>query len=440
MIVVHDFAYADVGFDGYQPPSILQAEGAKECAVELYSMTKSFSMAGWRCAFLLGNAEVVQALVKLKSYLDYGMFQPVQIAATVTINEAPDFPKEVCATYQRRRDALIDGLGRIGWDIPKPGGLDVRVGADPRALRRAGLGRVLLDASCATPTSRSRPASASGPAARASPASPSSRTRSASPRASATCAAASPSSADDRPSRVHDGAQTDTGARHGADTVDRVPSAMPVRWSSASGCPTGRARSARWPAGSAPSTATSSRSTSSSGAAAGSSTSWSSSLPDATSTSCWSRRSAPSTASSVEHIRPRRRRAARLGARRSSTLAAQRGRPAAVRAAGRAARRARRRRRRRLGGRASATASVVHRRGDAARVGLAARVPRRQRAPRRRPPVDAAPGDLVWARLPRAGIVVAAGRARPPGARARAVRVALLAAIADALLIGCTRA
>ena len=122
MIGVNDFAYADVGFDGYRPPSILQADGAKECAVELYSMTKSFSMAGWRSAFLAGNAEVVQALVKLKSYLDYGMFQPVQIAATVTINEAPDFPKEVCATYQSRRDTLIDGLSRIGWNIPKPKG------------------------------------------------------------------------------------------------------------------------------------------------------------------------------------------------------------------------------------------------------------------------------------------------------------------------------
>jgi alanine-synthesizing transaminase len=122
MIVVHDFAYADVGFDGYEPPSILQAEGARECAVELYSMTKSFSMAGWRCAFLVGNHDVVQALVKLKSYLDYGMFQPVQIAATVTMNEAPDFPKEVCAIYQGRRDTLIDGLSRIGWDIPKPKG------------------------------------------------------------------------------------------------------------------------------------------------------------------------------------------------------------------------------------------------------------------------------------------------------------------------------
>ena len=122
MIVVHDFAYADVGFDGYKPPSILQAEGAIECAVELYSMTKSFSMAGWRCAFMVGNTDVVQALVKLKSYLDYGMFQPIQIAATVTLNELPEFPKEVCGIYQRRRDSLIDGLARIGWEIPKSRG------------------------------------------------------------------------------------------------------------------------------------------------------------------------------------------------------------------------------------------------------------------------------------------------------------------------------
>ena len=122
MIVVHDFAYADVGFDGYKPPSILQAEGAIECAVELYSMTKSFSMAGWRCAFMVGNTDVVQALVKLKSYLDYGMFQPIQIAATVTLNEFPEFPKEVCGIYQSRRDSLIDGLARIGWDIPKSRG------------------------------------------------------------------------------------------------------------------------------------------------------------------------------------------------------------------------------------------------------------------------------------------------------------------------------
>jgi alanine-synthesizing transaminase len=79
-------------------------------------------MAGWRIAYLVGNAEVVQALVKLKSYLDYGTFQPIQIAATVTMNEASDYPREVCAIYESRRDALVDGLARIGWDIPKPQG------------------------------------------------------------------------------------------------------------------------------------------------------------------------------------------------------------------------------------------------------------------------------------------------------------------------------
>ena len=122
VVVVHDNAYAELGYDGYQPPSILQAEGAKECAVELYSLTKSFSMAGWRVAFLAGNAEVVQALAKLKSYLDYGTFQPIQIAATVTMNEAVDVPLEVQAVYQGRRDVLIDGLHRMGWEVPRPRG------------------------------------------------------------------------------------------------------------------------------------------------------------------------------------------------------------------------------------------------------------------------------------------------------------------------------
>jgi alanine-synthesizing transaminase len=122
VVVVHDNAYADLGFDGYLPPSILQADGAKEVAVELYSMTKSFSMAGWRVAFLVGNPEVVGALAKLKSYLDYGTFQPIQVAATVTLNEAPDYPKEAQAVYQSRRDALCDGLQRIGWDLTPPMG------------------------------------------------------------------------------------------------------------------------------------------------------------------------------------------------------------------------------------------------------------------------------------------------------------------------------
>lgn len=122
VIIVHDNAYADLGFDGYQPPSILQAEGALDCCVEFYSMTKSFSMAGWRVAFMLGNEEIVGALQKLKSYLDYGTFQPIQIAATVAINEQPDFPAEQTAIYQGRRDALCDGLNRIGWEIEPPMG------------------------------------------------------------------------------------------------------------------------------------------------------------------------------------------------------------------------------------------------------------------------------------------------------------------------------
>jgi alanine-synthesizing transaminase len=122
MIVVHDFAYADLGFDGYDPPSILQVPGAKDVAVELYTMTKSFSMAGWRMGFLVGNPEVVAALARLKSYLDYGTFQPVQIAATVAMNEAPDFPKAQNEIYRGRRDALLDGLDRIGWTIERPKG------------------------------------------------------------------------------------------------------------------------------------------------------------------------------------------------------------------------------------------------------------------------------------------------------------------------------
>ncbi len=122
LIVVHDNAYADIGFDGYEPPSILQVPGAKDCCVELYSMTKSFSMAGWRVAFLVGNAEVVAALAKLKSYLDYGTFQPIQIAATVTLNEATDQPSKAREIYQNRRDVLCDGLERIGWDVQRPRG------------------------------------------------------------------------------------------------------------------------------------------------------------------------------------------------------------------------------------------------------------------------------------------------------------------------------
>jgi alanine-synthesizing transaminase len=122
VVLVHDFAYSDTAFDGYQPPSILEVPGAKDVAVELYTLTKSFSMAGWRVAFLVGNAQIVAALTKLKSYLDYGTFQPIQIAAIVTMNEAPDYPKVVNGIYQSRRDALVEGLNRIGWEVDKPKG------------------------------------------------------------------------------------------------------------------------------------------------------------------------------------------------------------------------------------------------------------------------------------------------------------------------------
>jgi alanine-synthesizing transaminase len=122
VVICHDFAYADLGFDGYRPPSILQVPRAKECCVELYTLTKSFSMAGWRVGFLVGNAEIVAALTKLKSYLDYGTFQPVQIAAIVAMNEAVDYPEQLRMIYQSRRDTLVDGLQRIGWDVVSPHG------------------------------------------------------------------------------------------------------------------------------------------------------------------------------------------------------------------------------------------------------------------------------------------------------------------------------
>ena len=121
-LLVHDFAYADVAFDGHDPPSVLAAAGAKDCAVELYSLTKSFSMAGWRVGFVVGRADVVGALVKLKSYLDYGTFQPIQIAATVTLREAGEYPAEVAAIYRSRRDALCSGLALAGWPVEPPRG------------------------------------------------------------------------------------------------------------------------------------------------------------------------------------------------------------------------------------------------------------------------------------------------------------------------------
>ena len=122
LFVIHDLAYADIVFDGHVAPSFMQAEGAKDVGVEFFSMSKSYSMAGWRVGFCVGNREMIHALTRIKSYLDYGIFQPIQIAATVAMNAPDDCVREICDIYRQRRDWLIEGLNRIGWEVPAPKG------------------------------------------------------------------------------------------------------------------------------------------------------------------------------------------------------------------------------------------------------------------------------------------------------------------------------
>src|SRR5579862_8591485 len=121
-LVVHDFAYADLGFDGYKPPSILQVEGAKDVAVEIFSLSKSYNMAGWRVGFCVGNPRMIGALARIKSYLDYGVFQPIQIASIIALRDCEEDTKKICALYQRRRDVLVTGLKRAGWPVEPPRG------------------------------------------------------------------------------------------------------------------------------------------------------------------------------------------------------------------------------------------------------------------------------------------------------------------------------
>ena len=118
--VVHDFAYADIVFDGYQAPSILEVAGAKDVAVEFFSLSKSYNMPGWRVGFMCGNTELVAALARMKSYLDYGMFTPIQVAAITALEGPQDCVKDICDMYRRRRDVLCDGLESIGWAVEKP--------------------------------------------------------------------------------------------------------------------------------------------------------------------------------------------------------------------------------------------------------------------------------------------------------------------------------
>ncbi len=120
MLLIHDLAYADLCFDGYQAPSLLQVKGAKDIGVEVFSMSKSYSMAGWRVGFVCGNREMVHALTRIKSYLDYGMFQPIQIAAIIALNEDQSCVGEIVDIYRERRDVLVQGLNRVGWEIESP--------------------------------------------------------------------------------------------------------------------------------------------------------------------------------------------------------------------------------------------------------------------------------------------------------------------------------
>ena len=120
VLVVHDFAYADLVFDGYKAPSMLQVPGAKEVGVELFSLSKSYNMPGWRVGFAVGNSEIIGALARIKSYLDYGMFQPIQIASIIALNSKRDCVNKIVETYRTRRDLLVNGLNQAGWQIEKP--------------------------------------------------------------------------------------------------------------------------------------------------------------------------------------------------------------------------------------------------------------------------------------------------------------------------------
>lgn len=138
ILIIHDFAYADLVFDGYKAPSLMQVKGAKDVGVEFFSLSKSYSMPGWRVGFCVGNKETIAALRRIKSYLDYGIFQPIQIAAIIALNGPCDCVEEIRQVYQERRDTLISGLNRIGWDIPSPKGTMFVWGKIPEQYRKMG--------------------------------------------------------------------------------------------------------------------------------------------------------------------------------------------------------------------------------------------------------------------------------------------------------------
>jgi alanine-synthesizing transaminase len=138
LMVVHDLAYGDIVFDGYRAPSLLQVKGAKDVGVEFFSLSKSYNMAGWRVGFACGNAPMLAALARLKSYFDYGVFQPVQIASIIALNEDQRSVHETAEVYRKRRDVLIHGLKRIGWEIEKPKGTMFVWAAIPKPFKKMG--------------------------------------------------------------------------------------------------------------------------------------------------------------------------------------------------------------------------------------------------------------------------------------------------------------
>ncbi|MGD8784938.1 MAG: alanine transaminase [Thioalkalispiraceae bacterium] len=136
--VVHDLAYAEIVFDGYKAPSILQVPGAKDIAVEFYSMSKTYNMPGWRVGFMVGNTSLVAALTRMKSYLDYGMFTPIQVAAIAALEGPQDCVAEIVERYRMRRDVLCDGLNSIGWQVEKPKGTMFVWAPIPEQFRKLG--------------------------------------------------------------------------------------------------------------------------------------------------------------------------------------------------------------------------------------------------------------------------------------------------------------
>ena len=118
--LIHDLAYADIAFDGYKPPSVMQVPGAKDVAVEFFTLSKSYNMPGWRVGFMVGNPTLVAALGRLKSYFDYGTFTPIQVASILALEGPQDCVAEICETYRKRRDVLVEGLNRIGWQVALP--------------------------------------------------------------------------------------------------------------------------------------------------------------------------------------------------------------------------------------------------------------------------------------------------------------------------------